>query len=197
MLRRGGGRDGGVDARALRPRRSSGDRGRGADQLGGLRAGDGAAPAGAGARRRPPCRMVHPDAPRRSSSPAARPTPRWPRRCASSWSRRPSRPRGGPEAGQFLLERGLPGLRIEETWDSVGMRASGSHDLVLDAVRVPAGALLSRRPYARRERYGGRRKKWRQGLRLAPRRSRLRQRRRRRRADALGRRRRQGPAGRP
>lgn len=56
---------------------------------------------------------------------------------------------GGPEAGQFLLERGLPGLRIEETWDSVGMRGSGSHDLVLDAVRVPETALLSRRPYAR------------------------------------------------
>lgn len=56
---------------------------------------------------------------------------------------------GGPEAGQFLLERGLPGLRVEETWDSVGMRASGSHDLVLEAVRVPETALLSRRPYSR------------------------------------------------
>jgi alkylation response protein AidB-like acyl-CoA dehydrogenase len=53
----------------------------------------------------------------------------------------------GPEAGQFLLERGLPGLSVEETWDAVGMRASGSHDLVLEAVRAPAEALLSRRPY--------------------------------------------------
>jgi alkylation response protein AidB-like acyl-CoA dehydrogenase len=54
----------------------------------------------------------------------------------------------GPEAGQFLVETGLPGLRIEETWDALGMRASGSHDLVLDGVEVPAAALLSRRPYA-------------------------------------------------
>ncbi|MGH2350153.1 MAG: acyl-CoA dehydrogenase family protein, partial [Chloroflexota bacterium] len=53
----------------------------------------------------------------------------------------------GPEAGQFLLERGLPGLYVEETWDTVGMRASGSHDLVLAGVRAPAAALLSRRPY--------------------------------------------------
>jgi alkylation response protein AidB-like acyl-CoA dehydrogenase len=55
----------------------------------------------------------------------------------------------GPAAGQFLLERGLPGLRVEETWDAVGMRASGSHDLVLDGVRVPPEALLSSRPYER------------------------------------------------
>jgi alkylation response protein AidB-like acyl-CoA dehydrogenase len=53
----------------------------------------------------------------------------------------------GPAAGQFLLERGLPGMRVEETWDTVGMRASGSHDLVLEGVPVPAAALLSRRPY--------------------------------------------------
>lgn len=54
----------------------------------------------------------------------------------------------GPEAGQFLLEAGMPGLRIQETWDTVGMRASASHDLVLEGVRAPASALLSRRSYA-------------------------------------------------
>ena len=53
----------------------------------------------------------------------------------------------GPEAGQFLLESSLPGLRIEETWDTMGMRASGSHDLVLDRVHVEPDALLSRRRY--------------------------------------------------
>jgi alkylation response protein AidB-like acyl-CoA dehydrogenase len=53
----------------------------------------------------------------------------------------------GPEAGQFLLERELAGLRVQETWDAMAMRASGSHDLVLEGVRVPAEALLSRRPY--------------------------------------------------
>ncbi|HET7769927.1 MAG TPA: acyl-CoA dehydrogenase family protein [Chloroflexota bacterium] len=54
----------------------------------------------------------------------------------------------GEAAGQFLLEAPLPGLRIEETWDSMAMRATASHDLVLDNVTVPSGTLLSRRPYA-------------------------------------------------
>jgi alkylation response protein AidB-like acyl-CoA dehydrogenase len=30
-----------------------------------------------------------------------------------------------------------PGFRIEETWDNLGMRASGSHDIVLENVCVP------------------------------------------------------------
>ena len=42
---------------------------------------------------------------------------------------------------QFLVPADTPGLRIEPTWDSLGMRATASHDLYLD-VRVPAGALL-------------------------------------------------------
>ena len=54
----------------------------------------------------------------------------------------------GELAGQFLLEAGTPGLRIEETWNTMAMRATASHDLVLDDVRVPASALLSRRASA-------------------------------------------------
>ena len=50
----------------------------------------------------------------------------------------------GESAGQFLLEAGLPGVRIEETWDTIAMRASGSHDLILDNVHVRADALLQR-----------------------------------------------------
>ncbi|HET8659048.1 MAG TPA: acyl-CoA dehydrogenase family protein [Micromonosporaceae bacterium] len=42
---------------------------------------------------------------------------------------------------QFLVPAGLDGLSVEETWDSLGMRATGSHDLHLDVV-VPADALL-------------------------------------------------------
>ena len=53
---------------------------------------------------------------------------------------------GSESAGQFLLEAGMAGLRIEETWDTMGMRASGSHDLVLEQVPVPRDALFSRRP---------------------------------------------------
>lgn len=39
--------------------------------------------------------------------------------------------------GLFLVPMRAPGLRIEETWDQLGMRASGSHDVVLDDVAVP------------------------------------------------------------
>jgi alkylation response protein AidB-like acyl-CoA dehydrogenase len=49
------------------------------------------------------------------------------------------------------VERGTPGLHIDETWDTTGMRASASHDLVIDnleiseravSVRLPAGEPL-------------------------------------------------------
>ena len=44
------------------------------------------------------------------------------------------------QVSQFLVPAG-DGLRVEETWDALGMRATGSHDLHVD-VTVPAGALL-------------------------------------------------------
>ncbi|WP_203557280.1 acyl-CoA dehydrogenase family protein [Bacillus sp. B15-48] len=40
------------------------------------------------------------------------------------------------ETGYFLIPRSSLGLRIEETWDSVAMQGTGSHDLVLEQVRV-------------------------------------------------------------
>lgn len=43
-----------------------------------------------------------------------------------------------PRTGVFLVPAGAPGLRIEETWDHHGLRASGSHDVVLEDVLVPA-----------------------------------------------------------
>jgi alkylation response protein AidB-like acyl-CoA dehydrogenase len=42
---------------------------------------------------------------------------------------------------QFLVPAGTDGLRVERTWDALGMRATRSDDLHLD-VTVPAGALL-------------------------------------------------------
>jgi alkylation response protein AidB-like acyl-CoA dehydrogenase len=42
---------------------------------------------------------------------------------------------------QFLVPADLPGLAVEETWDSMGMRATCSHDLHLD-VHVPSTALV-------------------------------------------------------
>jgi alkylation response protein AidB-like acyl-CoA dehydrogenase len=39
--------------------------------------------------------------------------------------------------GLFLVPAGLPGTRIIETWDHLGLRASGSHDVVFDEVVFP------------------------------------------------------------
>lgn len=48
--------------------------------------------------------------------------------------------------GTFLVRRDAPGVRVEETWDALALRASGSHDLILDDARLPADALLDVRP---------------------------------------------------
>jgi alkylation response protein AidB-like acyl-CoA dehydrogenase len=42
-----------------------------------------------------------------------------------------------PRVGAFMVPGGAPGLRIEETWRQMGMRASGSHDVVLEHVDIP------------------------------------------------------------
>jgi alkylation response protein AidB-like acyl-CoA dehydrogenase len=39
--------------------------------------------------------------------------------------------------GLFLVPAGLPGTRIEETWDHLGLRASGSHDVIFENVAFP------------------------------------------------------------
>lgn len=44
---------------------------------------------------------------------------------------------GSEETGDFLVRRGAAGLSIVETWDSLGMRATGSHDVLLEDVFVP------------------------------------------------------------
>jgi alkylation response protein AidB-like acyl-CoA dehydrogenase len=49
---------------------------------------------------------------------------------------------GPPRRANFLVPAGTPGLRIEETWDNLGMRATGSHDVVLEEVWVPDSARL-------------------------------------------------------
>ena len=42
-----------------------------------------------------------------------------------------------PRVGTFLVPAQAPGIRILETWDHMGMRASGSHDVIFDAVTIP------------------------------------------------------------
>jgi alkylation response protein AidB-like acyl-CoA dehydrogenase len=51
-----------------------------------------------------------------------------------------------PRVGFVLVPMSAPGVRIEPTWDHLGMRASGSHDVVLEDVRVPADHAVDLRP---------------------------------------------------
>ncbi|KFN04083.1 acyl-CoA dehydrogenase [Bacillus clarus] len=41
------------------------------------------------------------------------------------------------EIGEFVIPRDIQGVSIEETWDSVAMRGTASHDLVLQNVEIP------------------------------------------------------------
>ncbi|GIO23602.1 acyl-CoA dehydrogenase family protein [Oceanobacillus sp. J11TS1] len=43
---------------------------------------------------------------------------------------------GTDDVGNFLVKRDREGVNVEETWDSIAMRGSGSHDLVLDQVHL-------------------------------------------------------------
>jgi alkylation response protein AidB-like acyl-CoA dehydrogenase len=56
-----------------------------------------------------------------------------------------------PEQGRRVLNMGVPmaseGVSIDETWDTLGMRGTSSHDVVLDEVFVPDERVLANRPY--------------------------------------------------
>jgi alkylation response protein AidB-like acyl-CoA dehydrogenase len=47
-----------------------------------------------------------------------------------------------PRRANFLVPMAAPGLRVEPNWDNLGMRATGSHDVVLEDVLVPDEARL-------------------------------------------------------
>lgn len=49
---------------------------------------------------------------------------------------------GTDKVGNFLIKRERNGVSIDETWDSIAMKATGSHDLVLENVRVEADDLV-------------------------------------------------------
>ncbi len=55
-----------------------------------------------------------------------------------------------PEAGPTVLHFGVPmnaaGVRIDPVWRALGMRGTGSHDIVLEDVFVPDAAIGGRRP---------------------------------------------------
>lgn len=51
-----------------------------------------------------------------------------------------------PAVGSFLVPARAPGVRVERTWDHLGMRATRSDDVVLDGVRVPADHAVDVKP---------------------------------------------------
>jgi alkylation response protein AidB-like acyl-CoA dehydrogenase len=53
----------------------------------------------------------------------------------------------GDEVLHFSVPLAAEGVRIEETWDTLGMRGTASHDVVLEEVLVPAERIVGRRPY--------------------------------------------------
>lgn len=53
--------------------------------------------------------------------------------------------------GTFLIHRNLPGVSFEETWDMASMQGTGSHDLVLENVRVPAKYFVERPQHGKKQ----------------------------------------------
>lgn len=58
-------------------------------------------------------------------------------------------PDGGPTVVHVAIPFDAPGLEIKDTWHTLGLRGTGSHDIVLDGVFVPDAAIGVRRPAGR------------------------------------------------
>jgi alkylation response protein AidB-like acyl-CoA dehydrogenase len=56
-------------------------------------------------------------------------------------------PGDGAEVVHFSVPFSADGVELVETWDTLGMRGTASHDVVLDGVMVPAERVTGRRPY--------------------------------------------------
>jgi acyl-CoA dehydrogenase len=55
-------------------------------------------------------------------------------------------PQAGPTVLHFPVPLDAPGVSILDTWHTLGMRGTGSHDIMLDDVFVPDTAIAGRRP---------------------------------------------------
>ncbi len=58
-------------------------------------------------------------------------------------------PESGPTVLHFAIPFDAPGLEIKDTWRTLGMRGTGSHDVVLKDVFVPDAGIGLRRPAGR------------------------------------------------
>jgi alkylation response protein AidB-like acyl-CoA dehydrogenase len=56
-------------------------------------------------------------------------------------------PGGDAQVLHFSVPFAASGVSIEETWDTLGMRGTASHDVVMTDVFVPADKIAGRRPY--------------------------------------------------
>lgn len=55
-------------------------------------------------------------------------------------------PKDGPTVLHFPIALDAPGVKIADTWHTLGMRGTGSHDILVDGVFVPDAAVGVRRP---------------------------------------------------
>ncbi|MGF6233555.1 alkylation response protein AidB-like acyl-CoA dehydrogenase [Inquilinus ginsengisoli] len=53
-----------------------------------------------------------------------------------------------PRIGTILVPANSPGIRVVESWDQLGMRATNSHDVILEDVLVPLDHAVDLRPPA-------------------------------------------------
>ena len=51
-----------------------------------------------------------------------------------------------PRVGTILVPADAPGIKVVESWDQLGMRATNSHDVILDDVLVPLDHAVDLRP---------------------------------------------------
>ena len=51
-----------------------------------------------------------------------------------------------PRAGQFLVPADAPGLRVQRSWNHLGMRATASDEVLLDEVPIPLDHAVDLRP---------------------------------------------------
>jgi len=49
---------------------------------------------------------------------------------------------GTEQVGSFLIRSELDGVSVDETWDSIAMKATGSHDLILENVHIESSDFL-------------------------------------------------------
>ena len=61
----------------------------------------------------------------------------------------------GLRSGTFVVPAYSRGIRVIHTWDHLGMRATASHDVVLDDVAIPAHYAFDLRPPGTHPPYGG------------------------------------------